>query len=214
MNSMPSTLARIMRLTALQPPPPTPMTLIFAGDSSSLKLIRIALSFAVICFPRSPIESAGKPVLLCEAGLRGKFFAEMRRLRSFVRLRRTQDDNRFAGRQLSPAISRTGLKPGTTLGKPTAPVRRPATTKTRTKHGSKARHCKSDNGPPRKAATTKTRTKHGSKARHCKSDNGPPRKAAPTKTGTKHGSKARHCKSDNGPPRKAAATKTRQEHRS
>jgi hypothetical protein len=30
MNSTPSTLARIMRLTALQPPPPTPITLIFA----------------------------------------------------------------------------------------------------------------------------------------------------------------------------------------
>src|SRR5260370_25127248 len=67
MNSMPSTLARIMRLTALELPPPTPMTLIFAGDSSSLKLMRIALSFAVICSPR-PIDSAGKPV--CEAWLR------------------------------------------------------------------------------------------------------------------------------------------------
>ena len=30
MNSTPSTLARIMRLTALHPPPPTPITLIFA----------------------------------------------------------------------------------------------------------------------------------------------------------------------------------------
>src|SRR5437762_3060163 len=51
MNSIPSTLARIMRLTALHPPPPTPMTLIFAGDNSSLKLIRIAFSFDVIPIP-------------------------------------------------------------------------------------------------------------------------------------------------------------------
>src|SRR5581483_741256 len=56
MNSTPSTLARIMRFTALQPPPPTPMTLIFAGDNSSLKLSRIPVSFPVI---RSP-KRAGK----------------------------------------------------------------------------------------------------------------------------------------------------------
>ncbi len=38
----------------------------------------------VLCrhlFPPSPIESAGKPVLLCEAGLRGNSFAKTRRLR-------------------------------------------------------------------------------------------------------------------------------------
>jgi hypothetical protein len=40
-----------MRFTALQPPPPTPMTLILAGESSSLKLMRIALSFAIMLFP-------------------------------------------------------------------------------------------------------------------------------------------------------------------
>jgi len=114
------------------------------------------------------------------------------------------------GGDFSPAISRTGLKPGTTLGKPTAPVRRPATTKTRTKHGSKARHCKSDNGPPRKAATTKTRTKHGSKARHCKSDNGPPRKAAATKTRQEHRSKDRPLQKHGGvkPAVVAKATQT------
>src|SRR5579862_1151643 len=63
-NSTPSTLARIMRLTALQPPPPTPMTLILAGESSSLKLMRIALSFAVILFPPCGL---GEVVLFCEA---------------------------------------------------------------------------------------------------------------------------------------------------
>src|SRR5438046_931095 len=51
MNSTPSSLARIMRLTALHPPPPTPMTLIFAGCSSSLKLMRIPASLVVI-FPQ------------------------------------------------------------------------------------------------------------------------------------------------------------------
>src|SRR6266850_2282586 len=40
--------ARIMRLTALHPPPPTPMTLIFAACRSSLKLIRIPASLVVI----------------------------------------------------------------------------------------------------------------------------------------------------------------------
>src|SRR5580704_10720419 len=48
MNSTPSTLARIMRLTALHPPPPTPITFIFAGCSSSLKRMRIPASFAVM----------------------------------------------------------------------------------------------------------------------------------------------------------------------
>src|SRR5258708_26032957 len=48
MNSTPSSLARIMRFTALQPPPPTPMTLIFAGCRSSLKLMRIPASLVVI----------------------------------------------------------------------------------------------------------------------------------------------------------------------
>jgi len=51
-NSTPSSLARIMRF---QPrcirPPPTPMTLIFAGCSSSLKLIRIPASLVVISSP-------------------------------------------------------------------------------------------------------------------------------------------------------------------
>src|SRR5213593_1525323 len=51
MNSTPSSLARIMRLTALHPPPPTPMTLIFAGCSSSLKLMRIPASLVVIFSP-------------------------------------------------------------------------------------------------------------------------------------------------------------------
>src|SRR5713226_3827185 len=51
MNSTPSSLARIMRLTALHPPPPTPMTLIFAGCRSSLKLMRIPASFVVISSP-------------------------------------------------------------------------------------------------------------------------------------------------------------------
>src|SRR5215472_8769982 len=42
MNSMPSTPASIMRLTALPPPPPTPMTLILASlRASSLKLMRM-----------------------------------------------------------------------------------------------------------------------------------------------------------------------------
>src|SRR5467141_1338438 len=50
-NSTPSSLARIMRFTALPPPPPTPMTLIFAGCSSSLKLIRIPASLVVISSP-------------------------------------------------------------------------------------------------------------------------------------------------------------------
>ena len=35
MNSTPSSLAAIMRLTALPPPPPTPMTLIFAPRATS-----------------------------------------------------------------------------------------------------------------------------------------------------------------------------------
>ena len=52
MNSTPSTLARIMRLTALQPPPPTPITLIFApSNRSSLNEILSADSFGVIVFP-------------------------------------------------------------------------------------------------------------------------------------------------------------------
>src|SRR5262249_3604915 len=42
-NSTPSTLALIMRFTALPPPPPTPITLIFALlRGSSLKLMRIS----------------------------------------------------------------------------------------------------------------------------------------------------------------------------
>src|SRR5258707_15398121 len=40
-----------MRFTALHPPPPTPMTLTFAGSSSSLKLIRIPASLVVISSP-------------------------------------------------------------------------------------------------------------------------------------------------------------------
>src|SRR5262249_45766689 len=57
MNSTPSTFARIIRLTALQPPPPTPITLIFEGDSSSLKLMRIPVSFAVIRSPSFGLEN-------------------------------------------------------------------------------------------------------------------------------------------------------------
>ena len=49
MNSTPSTLARIMRLTALHPPPPTPITLIFAPScNSSLNEIRMPDSFAML----------------------------------------------------------------------------------------------------------------------------------------------------------------------
>src|SRR6266851_2392847 len=56
MNSTPSSLARIMRFTALHPPPPTPMTLIFAGCSSSLKLIRIPPSLVFIFPQSSPVR--------------------------------------------------------------------------------------------------------------------------------------------------------------
>src|SRR6184192_928343 len=66
MNSTPSSLARIMRLTALHPPPPTPMTLIFAGCSSSLKLMRIPASLVVIFSPTFS-RSAGSS----RAGSRG-----------------------------------------------------------------------------------------------------------------------------------------------
>src|SRR5712664_2441701 len=66
MNSTPSSLARIMRFTALQPPPPTPMTLIFAGCRSSLKLMRIPASLVVI-FPQSSSVSLAAP----EAGSGG-----------------------------------------------------------------------------------------------------------------------------------------------
>src|ERR1700746_1235419 len=53
MNSTPSTLARIMRLTALHPPPPTPITLIFAPVRfSSLNEIRIPVSFAIFVPPQ------------------------------------------------------------------------------------------------------------------------------------------------------------------
>src|SRR5712692_2011846 len=52
MNSTPSTLARIMRLTALVPPPPTPITLIRAPCSrSSLNEKRTPDSFGVILPP-------------------------------------------------------------------------------------------------------------------------------------------------------------------
>src|SRR5947207_8478576 len=54
MNSTPSSFARIMRFTALQPPPPTPMTLIFAGCNSSLKLMRIPASLGVIVYRPLP----------------------------------------------------------------------------------------------------------------------------------------------------------------
>src|SRR5439155_4121985 len=58
MNSTPSSLARIIRFTALQPPPPTPMTLIFAGCRSSLKLMRIPASLVVIFPQSSPVSLA------------------------------------------------------------------------------------------------------------------------------------------------------------
>src|SRR5579863_4028644 len=52
MNSTPSTLARIIRFTALHPPPPTPMTLIFAPSRrSSLNDSLIPDSFGVILPP-------------------------------------------------------------------------------------------------------------------------------------------------------------------
>src|SRR6202521_5503037 len=66
MNSTPSSLARIMRFTALHPPPPTPMTLIFAGCSSSLKLIRIPASLVVITSPSFSSFACGS-----RAGSRG-----------------------------------------------------------------------------------------------------------------------------------------------
>ena len=45
-NSIPSMPESIMRLTALFPPPPTPMTLILASlRVSSLKLMRMSFSF-------------------------------------------------------------------------------------------------------------------------------------------------------------------------
>ena len=47
-NSMPSMPASIMRFTALPPPPPTPMTLILASlRASSLKLMRMSVSFFI-----------------------------------------------------------------------------------------------------------------------------------------------------------------------
>src|SRR6202521_6002107 len=66
MNSTPSSLARIMRFTALHPPPPTPMTLIFAGCSCSLKLIRIPASLVVISSPTFSSFACGS-----RAGSRG-----------------------------------------------------------------------------------------------------------------------------------------------
>src|SRR5215472_1281586 len=72
MNSTPSSFARIIRFTALHPPPPTPMTLIFAGCNSSLKLMRIPASFPVM-FCRPPSRSP-RPVgqgCLQQAGSRG-----------------------------------------------------------------------------------------------------------------------------------------------
>src|SRR6266705_1515712 len=89
MNSMPSTLARIMRLTALHPPPPTPMTLIFAGDNSSLKLIRIAFSFDVIPIPLTGwvklvipgplLGPTGRPECLCPGEHRPELGNKIRR---------------------------------------------------------------------------------------------------------------------------------------
>src|SRR5487761_221165 len=60
-NSTPSTLARIMRFTALQPPPPTPMTLIFAPFcGSSLNETRSPASFGIIPPPLKipPLKSS------------------------------------------------------------------------------------------------------------------------------------------------------------
>src|SRR6266446_7331660 len=63
MNSTPSTLARIMRFTALHPPPPTPMTLIFAPSKrSSLNEILIPDSFGVIVLP--PYCPPAPPLIL------------------------------------------------------------------------------------------------------------------------------------------------------
>src|SRR5208282_4911597 len=60
MNSTPSTFARIMRLTALEPPPPTPITLILAASAwSSLNEYFTPASFCAMlppsldCFPFS-----------------------------------------------------------------------------------------------------------------------------------------------------------------
>ena len=54
MNSTPSTFARIMRLTALEPPPPTPITFIFAPlVASSANDTRIADSFCAMLPPQS-----------------------------------------------------------------------------------------------------------------------------------------------------------------
>src|SRR5690348_1312284 len=65
MNSTPSTLARIMRLTALQPPPPTPITLIFAPScNSSATETRMLDSFAMLppqCYNFRIFQSAAGP---------------------------------------------------------------------------------------------------------------------------------------------------------
>ena len=51
-NSMPSTPASIMRLTALPPPPPIPITLILASlRASSLKLMRMLESLVIFVHP-------------------------------------------------------------------------------------------------------------------------------------------------------------------
>jgi hypothetical protein len=83
--------------------------------------------------------------LLCEAGLRGKFFAKMRRLGSFVRLRRTQDDNRFAGRRFQqPSDKQSRAEAGTTQEQkqlhrwPLQKLQRPASEGGRYKNKSKS----------------------------------------------------------------------------
>ena len=54
MNSTPSTLARIMRLTAFDPPPPTPITFIFAPFcGSSANDTRMLDSFCAMLPPQS-----------------------------------------------------------------------------------------------------------------------------------------------------------------
>ena len=49
MNSIPCRPSAIMRLTALQPPPPTPTTLILANDSVCLASILISSSSVLVC---------------------------------------------------------------------------------------------------------------------------------------------------------------------
>src|SRR5713101_5378230 len=96
MNSTPSSLARIMRFTALQPPPPTPMTLIFAGCRSSLKLMRIPASLVVISLSTFSSFASGSRAGSRGAGEHGfQFGYKISRAlgRRAPRLRATQNES-------------------------------------------------------------------------------------------------------------------------